>query len=119
MMAQAVRVASRHRIQRAEVDHVDRAAGEYARDAGTRDSTETICIAGQHTAKQVIGHFGGGQIDGAVQLPAIDQFFQRSATAAGRVKRQAVPLRLKIGNQRLNAGVVTPNIVRPIAGLSS
>ncbi len=39
-----------------------------------------------------------------MQLAAIDQFFQRSAAAAGGVKRQAIPLRLKVGNQRLNAG---------------
>ena len=83
-----VREALGHGVPRAEVHHVERAEADHLRYPRRAGGGEPVGPGGEHATDQVVGEFGGGEVEHAGQHPGPGERLQRPPAGAGRVEHQ-------------------------------
>ena len=104
-------------LGRPEVHHVERAGGADPGEAGAGDGAEPVGAGGEDAADDVVGDLGGGGVDHALEHAAAGEHLQRAAAGAGGVEDERVVGGAELSATRVTQGVVTPNMLRPTAGL--
>ena len=79
-----------HALAPAKVHHVAGTDRAHPGNARADDGAKTIIRTGQHTAKQVVGHFRRGDVECRGDEPRIDQFLEALATRAGGMEDEAL-----------------------------
>jgi hypothetical protein len=78
---------------------------------------EPVLGGGKDAAQQHVADLGRGEVEHALHLAAVDQLFHRLPADAGGVEHQAIVVVVQRAVTCCTQGVVTPNMVRPMAGL--
>jgi hypothetical protein len=100
----------------AEIDHVERAAGADIGHAGADHGAERSSPALHHPAHEKIADLGGGDVDDGGQQAGSTSFSSDWPPVPVAWKTRQSILRLERPATACTQGVVTPNMVRPIAG---
>ena len=92
----AAGTSSGTRVARAEVHHVERAAGADIGQARADDRAEAVLGRGKDAADQHVGDLGRRQVENAGEQAGIAERLHRAAAGAGGVEHQAVELALEV-----------------------
>jgi hypothetical protein len=104
LVEQPAAIFLRHGVGRAEIHHVERAAGADIGHALADDGAEAVLGGREDAAHQQVADFRRGDVDDALHQAAVDQLLHRLAADAGGVEDEAVVLGLQRRGDLLDAG---------------
>ena len=79
-----------HRVERAEVDHVDGADRADVRHPGPGDRADPVEAGGEDAADDVVGHLGRGHVENRHDHAGVDELLHRLAAGTGGVEDERV-----------------------------
>ena len=103
-------------VGRAEIDHVERAGGADEGNAAADDSAKAVSVAGNTPPIRRSQTSVVVRSITRCEHAGIDQLLHRAAADAGGVEDETFEIVAQLGRVFCTAGVVTPNMVMPIAG---
>ena len=101
---QAPLEALRHSVPAAEVDHVERAATADVRHGVPRKDIQARRASAQHALADLVGHFGGGDVNHTGEHARLDQLLHALSANTGGMEDKAVKVVLQALRHRLHAG---------------